>query len=43
MGLEMIDLTCRQMKNKFFGQELNLAQEFNICRMLKYSTDRRKE
>jgi len=41
--MEMIGLTSRKRKNRFFGQELDLAQEFNICWMLKYSTDRRKE
>jgi hypothetical protein len=40
--MEMIGFTGRNRKNKFFGQDLVLAQEFNICRMLKYSTDRRK-
>jgi hypothetical protein len=38
----MIGLTGRDKKIKFFGQDLILGQEFNICRMLKYSTDWRK-
>jgi hypothetical protein len=42
MGMEMTGLASRNRKNQLFGQDLDLAQEFNICRMLKYSTDRRK-
>ena len=38
----MIGLTGRDKKINFFGQDLVLGQEFNICRMLRYSTNRRK-
>jgi hypothetical protein len=33
--MEMIRITVHNRKNKHFGQDLNLDQEFNINRMLK--------